>query len=87
MNVVRVPEFVLISRVIAALERQGAVLRKREPSRRWHDRPGDFVILRRRTAGSVGQPGGASHEVYPGTLADLARELGVMGDSERCEWE
>ncbi|MBK1656594.1 hypothetical protein CKO29_18275 [Allochromatium vinosum] len=80
MTMIPVPQHVLIDRVIRALERQGAQLRKRCPNTRDLSDPGAFAI--RRPVRSS-RPNARRFETYPGTLEELARELGVLDARER----
>lgn len=81
MTTVKVPQHVLIDRVRRALE-PGARLIKREPNTRDLSGPGAFAILRPVRTGNLRARHGTSYVTWPGTLEDLARELGVL-DAER----
>lgn len=85
MTMIPVPQHVLIDRVSRALERQGARLYRRDPNKRALTDPGDILIAR--PIHVLSKPRRLSHgtmsQTYPGTLEELARELGVLDARER----
>ena len=81
---VAVPQHVLLDRVTRALAREGVQLRLRDPNKRSLTDPGDILILRPVRVGLLRRVGrGTSLDAYPGTLEELARELGALEAHER----
>ena len=79
-----VPQHVLIDRVSRALAREGARLHRRDPNKRVLTDPGDIMIVRPVRAGLLRHVShGTLSQTYPGTLEELARELGVLEAHER----
>lgn len=82
-----VPQHVLIDRVQRSLNGSGAAMRYRNINKRCQNDPGDILILRPSPHRGVPRVNlwEPNREIspYPGTLEDLARDLGVMGDHEQ----